>query len=128
VLIKINKLENIKQWQQKGSISEGFEKLNLIYGRNGSGKSTLCDVFEHVNNADIESINELAPLENSGIPNLNFLFKSGSKTESIDLKSLDKLPVEFHIFNQSFLTIISTHLKELKVPNLLTITISVLVP
>jgi len=103
VLYKINKLENIKQWQHKGGVSVSFERLNLIYGRNGSGKSTLGNIFELINTGDIESINALAPLESNDSPNLNFLFKIGSKTDSIDLTSLDKLAVQFHIFNQSFI-------------------------
>jgi len=103
MLSRIIKLENIKQWQHKGGLSVGFEKLNLIYGRNGSGKTTLSNVFEHINTGDIGRITALAPIESDGLPNLDFLFKTGSEFKSISLDSLDMLPAEFQVFNQTFI-------------------------
>ncbi|TOA71834.1 AAA family ATPase, partial [Vibrio parahaemolyticus] len=71
MLERIIKIENIKQWQHKRALTQGFDKLNLIYGRNGSGKSTLSKIFNFINESDKAAIEALKPLESDGVPALN---------------------------------------------------------
>lgn len=98
MLEKIIKIENIKQWQHKGGLSQNFDILNLIYGRNGSGKSTLCKLFEAINNNDKLSIKALQPIESEGNQNIHFRVNS----KDIKLGSLQS-DFTFHVFNQAFI-------------------------
>nr|AHL64195.1 ATPase [Photobacterium damselae subsp. damselae] len=98
MLERIIKIENIKQWQHKRALNQGFDKLNMIYGRNGSGKSTLSKVFNFINENDIAAIEALKPLESDGIPALNL--RVGGK--NVTLNSL-QTPFSFQVFNQEFI-------------------------
>lgn len=98
MLEKIIKIENIKQWQHKGGLSQGFDKLNLIYGRNGSGKSTLSKIFNFINENDKSAIEALKPLESNGVPDLKLRVGGANVT----LNSL-KTPFTFQVFNQEFI-------------------------
>ncbi|CAH1558410.1 conserved hypothetical protein [Vibrio jasicida] len=98
MLEKIIKIENIKQWQHKRALSQGFGKLNLIYGRNGSGKSTLSKIFNYINDSDPEAISALKPIESQGVPNLTL--RIGGDT--ITLSSIET-PYNFQVFNQEFI-------------------------
>ncbi|CED59788.1 putative uncharacterized protein [Moritella viscosa] len=98
MLEKIIKIENIKQWQHKRALDQGFDKLNLIYGRNGSGKSTLCKIFNFINDNDKLSIKALKPIESDG--NQNLTLRIGG--ENVNLNSL-QTPHVFQVFNQEFI-------------------------
>ncbi|ELB2881251.1 AAA family ATPase [Vibrio parahaemolyticus] len=98
MLERIIKIENIKQWQQKRALTQGFDKLNLIYGRNGSGKSTLSKIFNFINENDKAAIEALKPLESNGVPALNL--RVGGK--NVTLNSLET-PFSFQVFNQEFI-------------------------
>ncbi|EJL6479664.1 AAA family ATPase [Vibrio cholerae] len=98
MLERIIKIENIKQWQHKGGLSQGLDKLNLFYGRNGSGKSTLCKIFNFINEKDKAAIEALKPLESNGIPALNLRIGGAN----ITLNSLET-PFNFQVFNQEFI-------------------------
>ncbi|MCQ8882164.1 AAA family ATPase [Pseudoalteromonas shioyasakiensis] len=98
MLEKIIKIENIKQWQHKRALTQGFDKLNLIYGRNGSGKSTLSKIFNFINENDKTAIEALKPLESDGVPALNL--RVGG--ENVTLNSL-QTPFSFQVFNQEFI-------------------------
>ncbi|MFO6424909.1 AAA family ATPase [Motilimonas sp. KMU-193] len=98
MLEKIIKIENIKQWQHKGGLSQGFDKLNLIYGRNGSGKSTLSKIFNFINETDKAAIEALKPLESNGVPVLSLRVGGANVT----LNSL-QTPFNFQVFNQEFI-------------------------
>ena len=98
MLERIIKIENIKQWQQKRALSQGFDKLNLIYGRNGSGKSTLSKIFNFINENDKVAIEALKPLESDGIPALSLRVGGANVT----LNSL-QTPFYFQVFNQEFI-------------------------
>ncbi|MDP2590401.1 AAA family ATPase [Vibrio tasmaniensis] len=98
MLEKIIKIENIKQWQHKRALEQGFDKLNLIYGRNGSGKSTLCKLFNFINDNDKPSIEALKPIETDGNQNL-MLRVSGA---NVNLNSLQTNHI-FQVFNQEFI-------------------------
>lgn len=98
MLEKIIKIENIKQWQHKRALEQGFDKLNLIYGRNGSGKSTLCKLFNFINDNDKPSIEALKPIESDGNQNL-MLRVSGA---NVNLNSLQTNHI-FQVFNQEFI-------------------------
>ncbi|MDV5032976.1 AAA family ATPase [Vibrio diabolicus] len=98
MLERIIKIENIKQWQHKRALTQGFDKLNLIYGRNGSGKSTLSKIFNFINESDKAAIEALKPLESDGVPALNL--RVGGK--NVTLNSL-QTPFSFQVFNQEFI-------------------------
>lgn len=98
MLEKILKIENIKQWQHKGGLSQGFDKLNLIYGRNGSGKSTLSKIFNFINENDKAAIEALKPLESDGVPALSLRVGGANVT----LNSL-QTQFNFQVFNQEFI-------------------------
>lgn len=98
MLERIIKIENIKQWQHKRALTQGFDKLNLIYGRNGSGKSTLSKIFNFINESDKAAIEALKPLESDGVPVLNL--RVGG--ENVTLNSL-QTPFSFQVFNQEFI-------------------------
>lgn len=98
MLERIIKIENIKQWQHKRALTQGFDKLNLIYGRNGSGKSTLSKIFSFINESDKAAIEALKPLESDGVPALNL--RVGGET--VTLNSL-QTPFIFQVFNQEFI-------------------------
>lgn len=98
MLERIIKIENIKQWQHKRALSQGFDKLNLIYGRNGSGKSTLSKIFNLINENDIAAIEGLKPIESDGVPVLSL--RVGG--ENVTLDSL-QTPFNFQVFNQEFI-------------------------
>ncbi|MDI4651797.1 MULTISPECIES: AAA family ATPase [Pseudoalteromonas] len=98
MLEKIIKIENIKQWQHKGGLSQGFDKLNLIYGRNGSGKSTLSKIFTFINENNKAAIEALKPLESDGITALSLRIGGANVT----LNSL-QTPFNFQVFNQEFI-------------------------
>lgn len=98
MLEKIVKIENIKQWQHKRALSQGFDKLNLIYGRNGSGKSTLSKLFNFINENNKAAIEALKPLESDGAPALSLRI-GGAK---VTLNSL-QTPFNFQVFNQEFI-------------------------
>ncbi|MDO6683863.1 MULTISPECIES: AAA family ATPase [unclassified Agarivorans] len=98
MLEKIIKIENIKQWQHKRALSQGFDKLNLIYGRNGSGKSTLSKLFNFINENNKAAIDALKPLESDGLPALSLRVGGANVT----LNSL-QTPFNFQVFNQEFI-------------------------
>ena len=98
MLEKIIKIENIKQWQHKKALDQGFDKLNLIYGRNGSGKSTLCKLFSFINDNDKQAIQSLKPLESDG----NQVIQLRIGGENVNLNSL-QAPFKFQVFNQEFI-------------------------
>lgn len=98
MLERILKIENIKQWQHKRALTQGFDQLNLIYGRNGSGKSTLSRIFNFINESDKAAIEALKPLESDGVPALNL--RVGGK--NVTLNSL-QTPFSFQVFNQEFI-------------------------
>lgn len=98
MLEKILKIENIKQWQHKRALSQGFDKLNLIYGRNGSGKSTLSKLFNFINENNKAAIEALKPLESDGAPALSL--RVGG--ENVTLNKL-QTPFKFQVFNQEFI-------------------------
>lgn len=98
MLERLIKIENIKQWQHKGGLSQSFDMLNLIYGRNGSGKTTLCKLFESINQNDKSSIEALQPIESNGKQVLQLRIDS----QTISLDSLQTTFV-FQVFNQAFI-------------------------
>ncbi|KMV28650.1 hypothetical protein AB733_22390 [Photobacterium swingsii] len=98
MLERIIKIENIKQWQHKGGLSQSFDMLNLIYGRNGSGKSTLCKLFESINQSDKSSIEALQSIESQGKQALQLRVDS----QNITLDSLQS-SFTFQVFNQAFI-------------------------
>jgi wobble nucleotide-excising tRNase len=98
MLERLIRIENIKQWQHKGGLSQSFDMLNLIYGRNGSGKTTLCKLFESINQNDKSSIEALQPIESNGKQALQLRIDS----QTISLDSLQTTFV-FQVFNQAFI-------------------------
>lgn len=98
MLERIIKIENVKQWQHKRALQQGFDKLNLIYGRNGSGKSTLSKVFNFINENNRAAIEALKPLETNVMPTLTL--RVGGQNVTLD--SL-QTPFNFQVFNQEFI-------------------------
>ncbi|MGF1827448.1 AAA family ATPase [Vibrio splendidus] len=98
MLEKIIKIENIKQWQHKRALEQGFDKLNLIYGRNGSGKSTLCKIFNFINDNDKPSIEALKPIESDG--NQNLILRVNGANVNLNYLQTNNI---FQVFNQEFI-------------------------